>query len=51
VSITWSVANVVAKLGETRFDFIGGLDPDAIAGPTIEAGKIFNGRVSEYFNY
>ncbi|RJE20393.1 Phosphotransferase enzyme family [Aspergillus sclerotialis] len=43
-TITWSIANVVAKLGETRFDFIGGLDPDSQAGPTIEAGKIFNGR-------
>lgn len=44
-TITWSIANVVARLGETRFDFIGGLDPDSQAGPTIEAGKIFNGRV------
>jgi hypothetical protein len=50
-SITCSIANVVARLGETRFDFIGGLDPDAHAGPTIEAGKIFNGRVSLWFSH
>ncbi|KAK2809434.1 hypothetical protein FQN50_003893 [Emmonsiellopsis sp. PD_5] len=43
-SITRSIANVVARLGETRFDFIGGLDPDAPAGPTIEGGKVFCGK-------
>lgn len=48
-SICWSIANVVASLGETRFDFIGGLAQNAHAGPTIEAGKIFNGRVGIYF--
>lgn len=39
------IANVIADLGETRFQFIGGLTLDSFAGPTIEAAKIFNGRV------
>ncbi|PGH14802.1 hypothetical protein AJ79_02818 [Helicocarpus griseus UAMH5409] len=47
-SISREIANVVASLGETRFDFIGGLTLDdggrVGPGPTIEAGKIFNGR-------
>ncbi|KAK2777036.1 hypothetical protein FQN53_002428 [Emmonsiellopsis sp. PD_33] len=43
-SVTQSIADVVARLGETRFDFIGGLDPDTRMGPTIEGGKVFCGK-------
>ena len=45
-TITWEIANVLVDLGETRFHVIGGLALDAIAGPTIEAAKVFHGRVS-----
>lgn len=44
-NISWEIANVIADLGETRFQSIGGLALDSPAGPTIEAAKIFNGRV------
>jgi len=44
-SIIREIANVLADLGETRFQSIGGLALDSPAGPTIEAAKIFNGRV------
>lgn len=44
-NISWEIANVIADLGETRFKSIGGLALDSPAGPTIEAAKIFNGRV------
>lgn len=43
-NISWEIANVIADLGETRFQSIGGLALDSPAGPTIEAAKIFNGR-------
>lgn len=42
------IASTVADLGETRFSMIGGLTLGGIAGPTIEAAKLFNGRVSDY---
>lgn len=44
--ISREIASVIVDLGETRFDCgIGGLAINAPAGPTIEAAKIFNGRV------
>lgn len=43
--ISLQIASVVADLGETRFKSIGGLVLDSAMGPTIEAAKIFNGRV------
>lgn len=46
-NIISEIANVIADLGETRFHFIGGLAPDGQAGPTIESGKTFYGRVCE----
>ena len=44
-SIIQEIANVVADLGETRFQAISGFTHDSHAGPTIEAAKVFNGRV------
>ena len=44
-NIIREIANVLADLGETRFQSIGGLALDSPAGPTIEAAKIFDGRV------
>lgn len=45
-TIIRDIANTLADLGETRFPMIGGLTPGATAGPTIEAAKLFDGRVS-----
>jgi hypothetical protein len=44
-NISQEIANVVADLGETRFQSIGGLALDSPAGPTIETARVFNGRV------
>ena len=48
------IANVVADLGETRFQSIGSLVPEGVqdsrVGPTVEAAKVFNGRVSASFS-
>jgi aminoglycoside phosphotransferase (APT) family kinase protein len=43
-TIIEEIANIVADLGETRFQAIGGFTHDSHAGPTIEAAKVFNGR-------
>lgn len=47
--ICGQIANVVADLGETRFNSIGSLTSgetsDPTVGPTVEAAKVFNGRV------
>ncbi|KAI9717594.1 MAG: hypothetical protein M1828_007155 [Chrysothrix sp. TS-e1954] len=43
-TVIQEIAHVIADLGETRFNAIGGLSLDLEAGPTIEAGKEFNGR-------
>lgn len=44
--ISRKIAGVIVDLGETRFNCeIGGLAINAPAGPTIEAAKMFNGRV------
>lgn len=51
-AILCEIANVIIDLGETRFNCgIGGLAINAPAGPTIEAAKIFNGRVCIYSPY
>ena len=42
--IVREIANVVADLGETRFESIGGLREDFNAGPIIEAGKLLMNR-------
>jgi hypothetical protein len=44
-TVSREIASVVADLGETRFHSIGGLALDSPAGPTIEAAKLFHGRV------
>ena len=44
-SIVREIAGVTAALGETRFRAIGGFTSDLQPGPTIEAAKLFNGRV------
>ncbi len=46
-TIVREIANMLADLGETRFYMIGGLTLGATAGPTIEAAKVFNGRVGD----
>ncbi|KAI9656749.1 MAG: hypothetical protein M1821_003388 [Bathelium mastoideum] len=43
-TVCWEIANVVADLGETRFELIGGFATHSTEGPTIELVKIFNGR-------
>ncbi|KAF2233252.1 kinase-like protein [Viridothelium virens] len=43
-TICWEIANVIADLGETRFQSISGLDPHSAVGPTVEGAKVFNGR-------
>ena len=43
--ISEQIANVIADLGETRFQSIGSLTLGSKMGPTVEAAKIFNGRV------
>ncbi|RMZ85038.1 hypothetical protein DV738_g237, partial [Chaetothyriales sp. CBS 135597] len=53
-TIIEEIANVVADLGETRFQVIGGFVNESPTGPTIEAAKVFNGRTKfhspEYYN-
>ena len=44
-SIVREIAGVTAALGETRFHAIGGFTLELQPGPTIEAAKLFNGRV------
>ncbi|KAK3696190.1 hypothetical protein LTR37_018092 [Vermiconidia calcicola] len=38
------VAEMVVRLGEIRFDAIGGMTPHTILGPTVEGAKLFKGR-------
>ncbi|GIZ44418.1 hypothetical protein CKM354_000761600 [Cercospora kikuchii] len=57
-SICNQIAKVIIDLGETRFDAIGSLVPNANDtgvgksvehGPTVEAAKLFNGRAKFHF--
>ncbi|KAK3686515.1 hypothetical protein LTR37_019762 [Vermiconidia calcicola] len=38
------IAEMVVRLGEIRFDTIGGMKPHGTLGPTVEGAKLFKGR-------
>lgn len=44
VDVARKVAGIVVRLGEMRFDGIGGMQADGTMGPTVEGVKLFNGR-------
>ena len=39
------IADLIVKMGEARFDQIGGMTPAQVTGPTVEGVKFFKGRV------
>lgn len=45
VAVAQQIATIIVELGETTFDYIGGLNLDHAAGPTVEGMKLFKGRV------
>lgn len=50
-NIIREIASVIADLGETRFQCIGGVSKDSPAGPSVESVNVFNGWVSHVLNF
>lgn len=42
--IARQIAELIVRLGELRFDCIGGMTPGGTLGPTVEGAKLFKGR-------